>query len=65
MIDFYNYLQQLDFYRTKLQLLNPFDDRKEIDSFLINNLENFNEKYIKYISNEYNKQKTSKNIFEL
>lgn len=65
MIDFYNYLQQLDFYRTKLQLLNPFDDRKEIDSFLINNLENFNEKYIKYISNEYNKQKISKNIFEL
>lgn len=65
MIDFYNYLQQLDFYRTKLQLLNPFDDRKEIDSFLINNLESFNEKYIKYISNEYDKQKTSKNIFKL
>jgi hypothetical protein len=65
MIDFYNYLQQLDFYRKELQLLNPFDDRKEIDSFLINNLEKFNEKYIKYISNEYNKQKTSKNIFEL
>lgn len=65
MIDFYNYLQQLDFYRKELQLLNPFDDRKEIDSFLSNNLEKFNEKYIKYISNEYNKQKTSKNIFEL
>jgi calcineurin-like phosphoesterase family protein len=65
MNDFYNYIQQLDFYRKKLQLLNPFDSKKEIDSFLINNLEKFNKQYIDYIYNEYNKQKQNKNIFEL
>lgn len=65
MNDFYNYIQQLDFYRKKLQLLNPFDSKEEIDSFLINNLEKFNKQYIDYIYNEYNKQKQNKNIFEL